>query len=95
MQWPVLGVKKDGHTSIHLRNFTFAVGYWFFFGLGTGYFIWGGQALFGFPKTSPEMNAINQSRARLDLVVSRSQESFTSEFEYARRPHEKKIFAHT
>ena len=27
-----------------------------FFGLGTGYFIWGGQALFGFPKTSPEIN---------------------------------------
>jgi hypothetical protein len=27
-----------------------------FFGLGTGYFIWGGQALFGFPKTGPEVN---------------------------------------
>jgi hypothetical protein len=27
-----------------------------FFGLGTGYFIWGGQALFGFPKTSTEVN---------------------------------------
>jgi len=27
-----------------------------FFGLGTGYFIWGGQALFGYPKSSPEMN---------------------------------------
>ncbi len=27
-----------------------------FFGLGTGYFIWGGQALFGFPKTNPEVN---------------------------------------
>src|SRR5438270_13521040 len=26
-----------------------------FFGLGTGYFIWGGQALFGFPKASPEV----------------------------------------
>ena len=25
-----------------------------FFGLGTGYFIWGGQALFGFPKAVPE-----------------------------------------
>jgi hypothetical protein len=23
-----------------------------FFGLATGYFIWGGQALFGFPKAS-------------------------------------------
>ena len=27
-----------------------------FFGLATGYFIWGGQALFGFPKDSPELN---------------------------------------
>jgi hypothetical protein len=27
-----------------------------FFGLGTGYLIWGGQALFGFPKTNPEVN---------------------------------------
>jgi hypothetical protein len=27
-----------------------------FFGLGTGYFIWGGQALFGLPKTGPEVN---------------------------------------
>ena len=27
-----------------------------FFGLGTGYFIWGGQALFGFPKASPEVD---------------------------------------
>lgn len=27
-----------------------------FFGLATGYFIWGGQALFGFPKTSPEVD---------------------------------------
>ena len=27
-----------------------------FFGLGTGYFIWGGQALFGFPKNTPEVN---------------------------------------
>jgi hypothetical protein len=25
------------------------------FGLGTGYFIWGGQALVGFPKETPEM----------------------------------------
>ncbi len=33
--------------------FPIAVG---FFGLGTGYFIWGGQALFGFPKSSPEVN---------------------------------------
>src|SRR6202051_3962337 len=27
-----------------------------FFGLGTGYFIWGGPALFGFPKSSPGVN---------------------------------------
>jgi hypothetical protein len=27
-----------------------------FFGLGTGYFIWGGQALFGYPEASPEVN---------------------------------------
>ena len=27
-----------------------------FFGLGTGYFVWGGQALLGFPKPGPEVN---------------------------------------
>lgn len=27
-----------------------------FFGLGTGYFIWGGSALFGFPRPSPEVD---------------------------------------
>lgn len=27
-----------------------------FFGLGVGYFIWGSQALFDFPKASPEVN---------------------------------------
>lgn len=27
-----------------------------FFGLGTGYFIWGGQALFGYPLSKPEVN---------------------------------------
>src|SRR5579884_3399653 len=27
-----------------------------FFGLGTGYFIWGGQALFGYPASGPEVN---------------------------------------
>ena len=27
-----------------------------FFGLATGYFIWDGQALFGFPKDNPEIN---------------------------------------
>ena len=33
--------------------FPIAIG---FFGLGTGYFIWGGQAFFGFPKSSPEVD---------------------------------------
>jgi hypothetical protein len=27
-----------------------------FFGLATGYFVWGGQALFGVPKETPEVN---------------------------------------
>lgn len=27
-----------------------------FFGLGVGYFVWGGQALFGFPKSSPDVD---------------------------------------
>lgn len=27
-----------------------------FFGLGSGYFIWGGQAFFGFPKSDPAVN---------------------------------------
>jgi hypothetical protein len=33
--------------------FPIAIG---FFGLATGYFVWGGQALFGFPKETPESN---------------------------------------
>jgi hypothetical protein len=33
--------------------FPIAIG---FFGLATGYFVWGGQALFNFPKDSPESN---------------------------------------
>jgi hypothetical protein len=33
--------------------FPIAIG---FFGLGCGYFIWGGQTLFGFPKASPEVD---------------------------------------
>jgi hypothetical protein len=32
-----------------------------FVGLGTGYSIWGGQALFGFPKTSPEVNSCSSA----------------------------------
>jgi hypothetical protein len=27
-----------------------------FFGLAVGYFVWGGQALFDFPKDTPEVN---------------------------------------
>jgi hypothetical protein len=27
-----------------------------FFGLGTGYFVWGGQAFFGFPKSTPDVD---------------------------------------
>src|ERR1700753_3464750 len=50
-----------GATKMEPQTFTFAsspfvpvaIG---FFGLGTGYFIWGGQAFFGFPKSSPEVN---------------------------------------
>ena len=43
------------------QTFTFASSHYApiaigFFGLATGYFIWGGQALFGFPETSPEVN---------------------------------------
>src|SRR5216683_3265053 len=43
------------------QSFTFAISpFWpiaiGFFGLGTGYFIWGGQALFGYPKASPEVD---------------------------------------
>ena len=43
------------------QTFTFASSHYVpiaigFFGLATGYFIWGGQALFGFPKSSPEVN---------------------------------------
>ena len=37
----------------HSPFFPIAIG---FFGLGTGYFVWGGQALFGFPKPSVEAN---------------------------------------
>jgi hypothetical protein len=43
------------------QTFTFASSHYVpiaigFFGLATGYFIWGGQALFGFPKPSQEVN---------------------------------------
>ncbi len=46
---------------MNTETFTFASSHYVpiaigFFGLATGYFIWGGQALFGFPKPSPEVN---------------------------------------
>src|ERR1700757_829127 len=52
---------QEGQAKMQAQVFTFAsspfvpvaIG---FFGLGTGYFIWGGQALFGVPKSSPEVN---------------------------------------
>jgi hypothetical protein len=49
---PVLG---DAEISLFARSafVPVAIG---FFGLGVGYFIWGGQALFGFPADSPEVN---------------------------------------
>jgi hypothetical protein len=37
----------------HSSFFPIAIG---FFGLATGYFVWGGQALFRFPKETPEVN---------------------------------------
>ena len=46
---------------MNTETFTFASSHYVpiaigFFGLATGYFIWGGQALFGLPKPSPEVN---------------------------------------
>ena len=52
-----------------------------FFGLATGYFIWGGQALFGFPKTSPEVNrtmGIVPYGSSVDLVMDLPIRSFTA-----------------
>jgi hypothetical protein len=46
----------NGTSNIYVRKFSLRAGGLGFFGLGTGYFIWGGQALLGFPKTSPEVN---------------------------------------
>jgi hypothetical protein len=43
----------QGLTFASSRFVPLAIG---FFGLGTGYFIWGGQALLGFPKNSPDVN---------------------------------------
>jgi succinate-acetate transporter protein len=38
---------------VHSAFIPVAIG---FFGLGTGYFVWGGQAVFGVPKPTPEVN---------------------------------------
>jgi hypothetical protein len=43
----------QGFTFAASRFVPVAIG---FFGLGIGYFVWGGQALFDFPQTSPEVN---------------------------------------
>lgn len=56
LQRSVVGCNK-----MNAQAFTFAASPFVpvavgFFGLGVGYFIWGGQAFFGFPKASPEMN---------------------------------------
>jgi hypothetical protein len=40
-------------TFAHSSFWPIAIG---FFGLGTGYFVWGGQALFGYPKQTPEVD---------------------------------------
>jgi hypothetical protein len=45
---------KHKHSHSRIRRFgRIAIG---FFGLGVRYFIWGGQALFDFPKATPEVN---------------------------------------
>jgi nitrate reductase NapE component len=54
-------LSRNSDRKMETQAFTFATSRFApvaigFFGLGTGYFIWGGQALFGFPKTSPEVN---------------------------------------
>src|SRR5438094_9559714 len=46
---------------MNTETFTFASSHYVpiaigLFGLATGYFIWGGQALFGFPKPNPQVN---------------------------------------
>jgi len=54
--WIRWGLKKMEAQIFAFANSQFvpvAIG---FFGLGTGYFIWGGQALFNFPPPSPEVN---------------------------------------
>lgn len=49
----MLAVPSDTVTFAISPYWPIAVG---FFGLGTGYFIWGGQALFGYPHSSPEVD---------------------------------------
>lgn len=52
---PLLGATQElaGHLFATSIFVPVAIG---FFGLGVGYFVWGGQALFGFPQDSPEVN---------------------------------------
>ena len=49
-------MNRYGSASTHIRKFPFlASGDWFL-RPGVGYFIWGGQALFDFPKSTPDVN---------------------------------------
>jgi hypothetical protein len=47
---------KHGNTNIHLRSLSIRAGGYRILWSWHRYFIWGGQALFGFPKASPEVN---------------------------------------
>lgn len=49
-------VRSNGRPCVHICKLTFRARRHGFFGLAIGYLIWGGQALFGFPKSSPEVN---------------------------------------
>jgi hypothetical protein len=50
------GTQRWNHTYSHLQALPLCRSPLAFFGLGTGYLVWGGQALFDLPKTSPEVN---------------------------------------
>ena len=50
---PYKGVETQALTFANSPFWPVAIG---FFGLGVGYFIWGGQALFDFPKSTPDVN---------------------------------------
>src|SRR3989475_4013951 len=50
--WEVRTMTPQTFTFANSPFWPIAIG---FFGLGTGYFIWAGQALLGFPKSGPEV----------------------------------------